>query len=55
MIFLRLKKELKITMDDVNEKLKNLYDVSNRYAKARTTITNILKDSGIQIRGLSDL
>lgn len=52
---MKLRQELQITMDDVNEKLKILENDSNRYTKARATIMNILKESGIKIQGLKDL
>lgn len=42
-------------MENVSKNLKDLEDITNRYAKARTSLRNILKQSGIKIQGIKDL
>lgn len=39
----------------MTEKYKQLENKANRYSKARNTLKNILKESGIKIQGLKDL
>lgn len=42
-------------MEDVSKNLKQMEEITNRYAKARTTLRDILKASGIKIQGVKDL
>lgn len=53
--FLYLKKLLSEQTKDVEEKYRNLEGIVNRYSKARNTLVEILKESGIKINGLKDL